>query len=73
MYYEPAETGAKARSTTLNEELGQIQYVFSDKTGTLTQVRTDQELHSKAQDSPVAFGAVGVKYNYSLFLYVGIE
>ncbi|KAI8128149.1 Phospholipid-transporting ATPase ID [Lucilia cuprina] len=37
MYYEPTKTHAKARTTTLNEELGQIQYIFSDKTGTLTQ------------------------------------
>lgn len=37
MYHEKSKTAAKARTTTLNEELGQIQYVFSDKTGTLTQ------------------------------------
>ncbi|CAF1120882.1 unnamed protein product [Adineta ricciae] len=37
MYYEPNNVQAQARTTTLNEELGQIQYIFSDKTGTLTQ------------------------------------
>ncbi|XP_029649206.1 phospholipid-transporting ATPase ID isoform X2 [Octopus sinensis] len=37
MYYEKADTPAKCRTTTLNEELGQIEYIFSDKTGTLTQ------------------------------------
>ncbi|XP_019867395.1 probable phospholipid-transporting ATPase IM isoform X2 [Aethina tumida] len=37
MYYCKTGTHAKARTTTLNEELGQIEYIFSDKTGTLTQ------------------------------------
>ncbi|XP_077188175.1 phospholipid-transporting ATPase IK isoform X2 [Paroedura picta] len=37
MYYMPKDTPAKARSTSLNDQLGQIQYIFSDKTGTLTQ------------------------------------
>uniref|UniRef100_A0A8C2PAE2 Phospholipid-transporting ATPase n=1 Tax=Capra hircus TaxID=9925 RepID=A0A8C2PAE2_CAPHI len=37
MYYSRKATPAEARTTTLNEELGQIEYVFSDKTGTLTQ------------------------------------
>ncbi|KAJ3335398.1 hypothetical protein HDU91_002204, partial [Kappamyces sp. JEL0680] len=36
MYYEPNDTPAQARTSSLVEELGQIDYVFSDKTGTLT-------------------------------------
>uniref|UniRef100_A0A3B3S683 Phospholipid-transporting ATPase n=1 Tax=Paramormyrops kingsleyae TaxID=1676925 RepID=A0A3B3S683_9TELE len=37
MYYPEKDTPAKARTTTLNEQLGQIEYIFTDKTGTLTQ------------------------------------
>ncbi|XP_074058323.1 phospholipid-transporting ATPase IK [Macrotis lagotis] len=37
MYYSPRNMPAKARSTSLNDQLGQIEYIFSDKTGTLTQ------------------------------------
>ncbi|XP_069564255.1 probable phospholipid-transporting ATPase IM [Brachyistius frenatus] len=37
MYYSQMDTAAEARTTTLNEELGQVEFIFSDKTGTLTQ------------------------------------
>uniref|UniRef100_A0A914D595 Uncharacterized protein n=1 Tax=Acrobeloides nanus TaxID=290746 RepID=A0A914D595_9BILA len=37
MYYEKNDVPAKARTTTLNEELGQVEHIFCDKTGTLTQ------------------------------------
>lgn len=33
MYYEVNDIPAQARTTTLNEELGQIEYIFSDKVG----------------------------------------
>lgn len=31
MYYEELDIPATARTTALNEELGQIEYIFSDK------------------------------------------
>ncbi|KAM3609516.1 uncharacterized protein V6R79_016184 [Siganus canaliculatus] len=37
MYYSKTDTAAEARTTTLTEELGQVEFIFSDKTGTLTQ------------------------------------
>lgn len=36
MYYSVTDTAALCRTSSLVEELGQIDYVFSDKTGTLT-------------------------------------
>lgn len=36
MYHAPTDTPALCRTSSLVEELGQIAYVFSDKTGTLT-------------------------------------
>ncbi|GME99941.1 unnamed protein product [Ambrosiozyma monospora] len=36
MYYETTDTPTVVRTSSLVEELGQIQYIFSDKTGTLT-------------------------------------
>lgn len=37
MYDETSDTPALARTSNLNEDLGQIKYIFSDKTGTVTQ------------------------------------
>lgn len=36
MYYKPTDTPTICRTSSLVEELGQIEYIFSDKTGTLT-------------------------------------
>lgn len=36
MYHPETDTPAMARTSNLNEELGQVKYIFSDKTGTLT-------------------------------------
>eukprot|EP00605_Chrysophyceae_sp_TOSAG23-4_P001025 GSChrysophyteH1.ASY1.ANO1.1126.1 assembled CDS len=36
MYYDAIDAPAQVRTMTLNEELGQISHIFSDKTGTLT-------------------------------------
>lgn len=36
MYHSPSDTPAEARTATILEELGQVSYIFSDKTGTLT-------------------------------------
>ncbi|XP_063053157.1 probable phospholipid-transporting ATPase IM [Engraulis encrasicolus] len=37
LYLASRDTPAQARTTTLTEELGQVEFIFSDKTGTLTQ------------------------------------
>lgn len=37
MYHVETDTPAEARTATILEELGQVSYVFSDKTGTLTE------------------------------------
>ncbi|KAJ0400447.1 hypothetical protein ATCC90586_003536 [Pythium insidiosum] len=36
MYHDETDTPCQVRTMSLNEELGQIDYIFSDKTGTLT-------------------------------------
>jgi len=37
MYYEPYDTACVPKTWNISDDLGQIEYIFSDKTGTLTQ------------------------------------
>ena len=37
MYDEEQDMPMRAQASNLNEQLGRVEYVFSDKTGTLTQ------------------------------------
>ncbi|KAJ1665757.1 phospholipid transporting ATPase [Coemansia sp. RSA 1646] len=37
MYYAPVDRRCEAKSWNLSDDLGQVEYIFSDKTGTLTQ------------------------------------
>jgi len=47
------DMGAVVQSSNLNEELGQIQYIFSDKTGTLTK---NQMVFKKLSVGGVIYG-----------------
>jgi len=53
MYHKETDTPALARTSNLNEELGQIQYLFTDKTGTLTQ---NKMVFKKCSIAGVSYG-----------------
>ena len=43
-FSDERQRGMTVKSSSLNEELGQIEYVFTDKTGTLTKNRMEFKL-----------------------------
>jgi phospholipid-transporting ATPase len=50
MYDPQSDTPALARTSNLNEELGQVQYIFSDKTGTISVKVMCQVLNQSSQE-----------------------
>lgn len=57
-YDAESDEHVKARNTNLNEDLGKIDYIFSDKTGTLTS--NEMQLREIAIKG-VSLGVSGVK------------
>jgi len=71
MYHEPTDEPAKANTSDLNEELGQVQYVFSDKTGTLTE--NDMQFRQCSIESIKYSEENGTFFNYENNTYLNKE
>ncbi|XP_062405252.1 probable phospholipid-transporting ATPase IM isoform X2 [Sardina pilchardus] len=63
MYHSGQDMPAEARTTTLTEQLGQVEYIFSDKTGTLTQ---NIMTFNKCSISGTVYGEVYDEYGHKV-------
>jgi phospholipid-translocating ATPase len=63
MYYEPYDTPCVPKTWNISDDLGQIEYIFSDKTGTLTQNVMEFQKCSVA----------GVAYGEGTLFYVSLH
>ena len=68
LYTAKSETYCEVQSSNLNEELGQIEFIFSDKTGTLT---CNEMVFKKLVVKGAAYGNVyNQNYNTDKFIPV---
>ncbi|KAH7416452.1 hypothetical protein KP509_14G092100 [Ceratopteris richardii] len=65
MYYEETDTPARARTSNLNEELGQVDTILTDKTGTLT---CNQMEFVKCSIAGISYGENGFKFETTTVL-----
>lgn len=63
MYYAKTDTPALCRTSSLVEELGQIEFIFSDKTGTLTRNEMEFRMSSIAGVMYAEAGSEGESSN----------
>ena len=60
MYHAQTKIYASVQSSRLNEELGQVQHIFSDKTGTLT---CNEMIFKKLTVNGLAYGILYICFN----------
>lgn len=67
LYDEELNQPAKCNSSDLNEELGQVEYLFSDKTGTLTENVMEFKGRTRTEEKTSDAEAYGAHSSWLLF------